>query len=189
MIDDLLKGVSLYLVGMMGAGKTTVGKRLAQQLNYRFADTDAVIEQLVRKPIRDFFAESGEAAFRQLETQVLAEIAPYTRMVISTGGGVVTQRQNWSYLHQGIVLWLDVPVDTLLNRLKGDHNRPLLQTTDPKATLESLLKQRSPLYAQADVRVVCASGDDHDQTVEKVLMALKSSIRKPLEPPSSIELN
>ncbi|HEY9847630.1 MAG TPA: shikimate kinase, partial [Candidatus Caenarcaniphilales bacterium] len=120
-----LRGVNLYLIGMMGAGKTTIGHLLATELNYHFFDTDALVEQLTGQSVAQLFATLGEPAFRQLESQVLAELAAYKNLVIATGGGVVLTPMNWSYLRHGVVAWLDVPVEQLYRRLKTDSTRPL----------------------------------------------------------------
>ncbi len=123
-----LQGLNLYLVGMMGAGKSTVGQVLAQQLGYQFFDTDAVIEQATGQAIATLFAELGEPGFREMERRVLGELAAYTRLVVATGGGIVTQPENWGILRQGVVVWLDVPITELHRRLQTDTTRPLLQT-------------------------------------------------------------
>jgi len=146
-MSDLLQGLNIYLVGMMGAGKSTVGRYLAANLNYRFIDTDRMIEAIAKQPIADIFAQSGEAGFRELETQVLAELSVYTRSVIATGGGIVQSTTNWSYLRQGLVIWLDVDTEILRQRVSQNTNRPLA------GKLESLLETRRPLYAQGDLRV------------------------------------
>lgn len=161
----------------MGAGKTTVGQLITQSLNYRFFDTDAVIEQATGQSISQIFASTGEAEFRQIETQVLAELSTYFRLVISTGGGIVTQRQNWSYLRHGIIIWLDVPLEVLYNRLKQDTHRPLLQTSDPLARLQLLLQERRPLYAQADVTVEVAPEETPEQVAKRVLEAIPAVLR------------
>ncbi len=149
-----LKGVSLYLIGMMGSGKTTVGQLLAQQLNYHFFDTDALVEQASGQLIPDIFVHQGEAGFRDLESQVLAQLSAHTRLVVATGGGIIQRSRNWSYLHHGVVVWLDVSIEQLLQRLASDSTpRPLLQTDNPQQTLQQLLDQRRPFYAQADVHV------------------------------------
>jgi shikimate kinase len=154
----MLKGVNLYLVGMMGAGKSTVGRLLATELHYRFLDLDQLIEQVSGRSVSALFAEQGEAAFRALESRVLAEAATYTRTVVATGGGVVLDRGNWGYLHGGIVVWLDAPVAVLAGRLATGEveKRPLLATTDLSDRLSALLEQRRALYAQADVRIEAA---------------------------------
>ena len=172
-----MRGVNLYLVGMMGAGKSTVGRLLAQQLNYRFVDTDDLIQKSTGKTIPDIFATEGEPAFRAIETAVLAQVSAYTHMAIATGGGIVTQRQNWSYLHHGIVVWLDVSAEQIYQRLQGDTSRPLLQTEEPAATLQQLLDQRSPLYAQADLTVTIAPDESPEQVAARVLDGLKDVLK------------
>ena len=142
-----LKGLNVYLIGMMGVGKTTVGKELAKSLGYRFIDTDQTIEAIAQKSIADIFAESGEAYFRDLETKVLAELSSYTRAVIATGGGIIKAQMNWSYLRQGLIVWLDVELETLKKRLAKDQSRPLA------SKLESLLAARRHLYEQADLHI------------------------------------
>lgn len=184
-LAPLLKGTNLYLIGMMGSGKTTIAQRLAKQLGYQFFDTDALIEQVAGDSITNIFANSGEAAFRDLETQVLSEICAYTKLAIATGGGIVVRPKNWSFLHHGITIWLDVPVDELYHRIRGSTQRPLLQTPDPKAQLQALLDQRQALYAQADIRVEVAPTDSPDQVVQTVLESVRKALRPPSQPPDS----
>lgn len=165
-----LKGINLYLIGMMGAGKSTVGRLLAQRLEYRFFDTDILIERVKQQPITEIFQQEGEASFRALETQVLSQLSAYTRSVIATGGGIVLARHNWSYLQEGLVIWLDVPVSELAQRLQADTTRPLLANgTDPIARLQTLLDQRSHLYAQADLRVAVAPAATPDAIAAQLL--------------------
>ena len=173
----MLKGVNVYLVGMMGAGKTTVGYLLAQQLGYRFLDTDSLISQAAGKSINQIFADDGEEAFRDLETKVLAEISTYKKLTIATGGGIILKKFNWSYLHHGIVVWLDVPVEELYSRLQDDLTRPLLQDSDPLGKLDSLLERRRPLYANADVHVNVASGTLPEEVVVLVVEEIKKVIK------------
>jgi len=175
----LLKGVNLYLIGMMGAGKSTVGRLVAKQLGYKFFDSDAVIEHAAGQPISTIFAEQGEPAFRQLETQVLSQLAAYTYLTIATGGGVVLERKNWSYLQHGIVVWLDVPVEQLLNRLSHDKTRPLLQNPDPLSTLQRLLADRQPLYAQADLRIDVAPHEAAPQVATRIVETLPIILKPP----------
>ncbi|WP_416676936.1 shikimate kinase [Egbenema bharatensis] len=184
MPGDRLEGLNLYLIGMMGAGKTTVGQELATRLGYRFFDSDMVIEQSTGQSITEIFATSGEAAFRQIESQVLAELASYTRLVIATGGGIVLQQMNWSYLRHGLIVWLDVPVDALYDRLKTDSSRPLLQQADPKHTLETLLNQRQSLYAQADLHVRIGVRETPEQICDRILQSIPGVLKPKLEPPS-----
>lgn len=173
----MLKGVNVYLVGMMGAGKTTVGYLLAQHLGYRFLDTDSLISQAAGKSINQIFADDGEEAFRQLETKVLAEISSYKKLTIATGGGIVINPFNWSYLQHGIVTWLDVPVEELYSRLQDDRSRPLLQDDDPLGKLHSLLEERRPLYANADVHMNVARGTEPEQVAVLVLEEMKKVLK------------
>jgi shikimate kinase len=146
-MKNLLQGLNIYLIGMMASGKTTIGKHLAQDLNYRFLDTDEIIETVAKKSISDIFLTEGEQYFRELETKVIAELSIYTRSVISTGGGIIQQQMNWSYLRHGLIVWLDTDLKILQKRLAEDKSRPLADK------LESLLETRLPLYAQADIRI------------------------------------
>ena len=175
-----LQGSNLYLVGMMGAGKTTTGKLLAKQLGYQFFDTDHLIEQVAQTAIPKIFQQSGEAGFRQLETQVLAQLSSFVQLVVATGGGIVTQPFNWSYLQQGVVIWLDASLETLEQRLAADQEaaqRPLLQGQNWQERLQELLQQRDALYSQADLRVSVNSEDTADAIAKKVLVQLAETIR------------
>jgi shikimate kinase len=185
-LDSRLKGINFYLIGMMGVGKTTVGQILAKRLAYRFFDTDTVIEQLTQQTVAEIFTTSGEATFRQLETQVLAELSAYTNQVIATGGGIVLQRQNWSYLRHGIIIWLDVSAEQLYDRLRGDTTRPLLQDADPLQRLHTLLEQRRPLYAQADLTIAINATDSPEQIATRILDQLPGILKPDLMPPSHL---
>ncbi|MGG6240774.1 shikimate kinase [Nodosilinea sp. AN01ver1] len=176
-LTDRLNGINLYLIGMMGAGKSSTGAALAQTLGYQFFDTDAVVEAAAGQPVTDIFAAQGEAAFRQLETKVLAELSAYRRLVVATGGGIVTQQHNWSYLHHGIVVWLDAPPTVLQERLSGDTDRPLLQGQDLATKLTTLLAERQPLYTQADVRVSVGAEDDVAAIAARTLALIDQRIR------------
>nr|WP_269086008.1 shikimate kinase [Chroogloeocystis siderophila] len=183
--SNVLKGVNLYLVGMMGTGKTTVGRALATKLGYRFVDTDEIITQVTQQSISEVFATSGEAAFRQIETQVLAKVCAYTHLAIATGGGVVLQRENWSYLHHGLIVWLDAPTELLSTRLSADDTRPLLQTGDLRSQLETILQQRQPLYSQADLRVVVTSEETPEQLATRILQEIPQVLKQPSTLPQS----
>lgn len=180
-----LKGVSLFLIGMMGSGKTTVGRLLAAELNYQFFDTDALIEQLTGQTITEIFATAGEETFRHLETQVLAELSAYKNLAIATGGGIVLNPHNWSYLHHGLVIWLEVPEQTLAARLQGDRRRPLLAASNPQQQLREILAQRQPFYAQADLRVSVSPDQAPDQVVAQVLAAIPPILRPEVQPNDS----
>ena len=176
-LKQRLGGRSLYLVGMMGSGKTSTGRPLAERLGYGFVDADAVIEQAAGCSIPEIFERDGEAGFRDLESQVLNAISQRHSLVVATGGGVVTQPENWGLLHSGIVIWLDVVPDKLLQRLKADSTvRPLLQTADPEAALNTLLNERRPQYAEADLTVVI--NDETPETVADGILQLLPSLLK-----------
>jgi shikimate kinase len=180
-LKQRLGGRSLYLVGMMGSGKTSTGRPLAEQLGYGFVDADAVIEQAAGCSIPEIFERDGEAGFRALESQVLNAISQRHSLVVATGGGVVTQQENWGLLHSGIVIWLDVVPERLMQRLRADSTvRPLLQTEDPDAALNALHNQRRPLYAEADLTVVI----DHETpeaVADGILQLLPSLLKNPTQ--------
>ena len=180
LVSSLLQGVNLYLIGNMGVGKTTVGRLLAKELGYRFVDTDDVIAQATGKSINQIFAESGEAAFRQVESDVLAQVCAFTKLTIATGGGIVLRRENWGYLHHGLIVWLDASVDLIYSRLAEDTTRPLLQDADPKGKLRSLLEERIPLYSQADLRIPVREGDTPEDIAKGVLEEIPSVLKKPV---------
>jgi shikimate kinase len=174
-----LQGLNIYLIGMMGAGKSTVGKLLAERLDYGFIDTDTTIEQVAGQSVDDIFQSSGEAEFRQIESQILGEISAYTRLVVATGGGIVVQRQNWSHLQQGLVIWLDVPIAVLLDRITHDtiNTRPLLKTPDPQATLVELLASRRDRYRSADLQIEISAEDTPDRIVERTIAMIPSVLK------------
>lgn len=148
-------GRPIILVGLMGCGKSTVGKELSRQTGMPLLDTDAVIEEQIGKSIPDIFAEYGEAHFRALETALLRYLDTQhdeTRVppIISTGGGTVIRDENRRLLrHIGFVVWLNVDVRILLQRTAGSNHRPLLQNADPEGTLRRLFNERRAAYAAA----------------------------------------
>jgi shikimate kinase len=180
-LKQRLGGRSLYLVGMMGSGKTSTGRPLAERLGYGFVDADAVIEQAAGCSIPEIFERDGEAGFRALESQVLNAITQRHSLVVATGGGVVTQQENWGLLHSGVVIWLDVVPEQLMQRLRADSTvRPLLQTDDPDAALNTLLNQRRPLYAEADLTVVIDQ-ETPDAVADGILQLLPSLLKDPTQ--------
>lgn len=179
-----LHGLNLYLVGMMGAGKSAVGRPLARALGYRFIDADDTLEQSSGRSISQIFAEDGEEGFRAMETAVLDQLAQWHSLVVATGGGVVTRPANWGHLHQGVVIWLDAPEGVLLQRLRADPTpRPLLADPDPVARLRHLLEQRRPLYAQADLHV-SQGAESAEGVASHVLEALPAILREAARPPA-----
>ena len=174
-----LGGRSLYLVGMMGSGKSSTGRPLAEKLGYGFVDSDSVIEQLAGCSIPEIFQRDGEAGFRKLETQVLSAISEHHSLVVATGGGVVTRSENWGVMHQGIVIWLDVEREQLLKRLEADSTpRPLLQEADPAQALDRILNARRPQYGEADLTVVIEE-ETPDVVADGILQLLPNLIKDP----------
>lgn len=182
--NNLLKGVNLYLVGMMGSGKTTIGGLIATELGYGFVDTDAIIAQVTKRSINQLFAEAGETEFREIESQVLSQVCAYTNLAVSTGGGIVTQQKNWSYLHYGLIVWLDVPIAVLYERLKEDATRPLLQVPNPLAKLQNIFEQRQKLYSQADLHIQVREGETEYQITHRVIEQIPSVLKPDLYPPN-----
>ncbi|KAF0890817.1 hypothetical protein E2562_004300 [Oryza meyeriana var. granulata] len=152
----------IYLVGMMGSGKTTVGKILAEVLGYSFFDSDKLVEKAVGiSSVAEIFQLHSEAFFRDNESEVLRDLSSMHRLVVATGGGAVIRPINWSYMKKGLTVWLDVPLDALARRIAavGTASRPLLhqESGDPYAKayakLTALFEQRMDSYANADARV------------------------------------
>lgn len=152
----MLKNNNLFLVGPMGAGKTTIGRFLADSLQLEFVDLDAVIEDRCGANIPWIFDVEGEAGFRKRESRVLAEIAAQKGLLLATGGGAVLAEENRNILkQQGYVVYLSASVSQLLERTAHDRNRPLLQVDNPREVIEKLLEDRDPLYREvADLVVV-----------------------------------
>ncbi|NER82742.1 MAG: shikimate kinase [Leptolyngbya sp. SIO1D8] len=172
---------------MMGVGKSTLGPAIAQRLGYRFLDTDTLIEQVAAQPIPDIFQSAGEAEFRAIEHQVLEQLAPHTRLVISTGGGIVLSPENWGYLRQGVIVWIDVPLKELQRRLQTNQNRPLLQREDWPQHLAHLLESRRHLYAEADIQLTVAAGESTELICDRLIHILEERILPP--PSNSINSN
>jgi len=172
-----LRGCNVYLVGLMGSGKSAVGDALARRMGtYNFLDTDAILERAAKKTIPAIFADEGEEAFRDLEVQVLDSVHAHVRCVIGTGGGLVVRNQNWSKLQTGLVVYLEVTPALVMRRLEGGTDRPLLQTDDPLATLTDLLDARRERYAQADVTVAVTEDMDVQATADQCVRALHDFI-------------
>ncbi len=146
----LMKSGNIILVGAMGAGKSTVGRKLARRLDRTFYDSDRVIEEKTGVDIATIFEYEGEEGFRKREENAIAELCRLETIVLATGGGAVLSRRNRDALSaSGTVFYLQATVDALFERVRNDSNRPLLKTTDRKRTLADLLLQREPLYMQA----------------------------------------
>jgi len=140
---------TIILVGMMGAGKTTIGKSLANYLNKTFIDSDHEIQERTGVKIPVIFEIEGEIGFRKREADMLQELLRIDNIVLATGGGIILNKENRKFLRQkGIIIYLRTSVDDLWHRTRHDKNRPLLQTTDPQAKLTELYDQRDPIYRE-----------------------------------------
>ncbi len=145
----------IVLIGPMGAGKTTIGRLLAQRLNYDFYDSDAVIEDSTGASVSWIFDKEGEIGFRQRETKVIDELTQKKQAVIATGGGAILAKENQQYLQRGFIIYLQASVDVQYERTYRDRHRPLLQTANPKEKLKALFDIRHPIYTQlADLIIV-----------------------------------
>jgi shikimate kinase len=153
-VNDTREIHNLALVGFMGAGKSTVGRLAAEQLQFNFVDTDGLIESRLGRAISDVFAREGEAAFRQYEKQVVAELAAQRGVVISAGGGLVLDPANMASLKtHALVVCLWATPETIWERVRTQSHRPLLQAPDPQAKIREMLAERGPAYRQADVLI------------------------------------
>lgn len=169
-----LQGRSVILVGMMGSGKSSIGRRLAAALDLPFVDADTEIEHAAGMTIEDIFKTHGEPYFREGEERVIRRLLQGGPQVLSTGGGAVVSAQTRSAIAKGgVSLWLDAPVDLLMQRVSRRDNRPLLKTEDPRAVLERLLSERRPYYAEADIRYESRDAP-HDVAVDEILSLLYS---------------
>src|SRR5262245_2789275 len=164
---------SIVLIGMMGAGKSSVGRRLAARLGLPFVDADAEIEAAAGMSIPDIFQIHGEPAFRSGEARVIARLLDGGPQVLATGGGAFMNPNTRARIAaQGVSLWLRADFDVLMRRIKRRQDRPMLKTDDPPATLRRLMDERYPVYAEADVTV--ESRDvPHALLVEEIVAALR----------------
>lgn len=166
---------TIVMVGMMGAGKTAVGRALAARLNVPFLDSDAEIETAANMTVPEIFSRDGEPFFRKKESQVIQRLLEHERCVLSTGGGAFLSDMNRQMISQsGVSVWLNADLGTLWNRVRHKDTRPLLKTPDPFATLRDLYETRVPIYAQADLKVTSDGHTQIEQMVDRVLEALKA---------------
>lgn len=162
---------NIFLVGLMGSGKTTIGRALAKKLNMRFVDADQEIEARTGASIPLIFEIEGEASFRQREADVIRDLSGQQGIVLATGGGAVLDEMSRRYLRErGIVIFLRASVHSILQRTSHDRNRPLLQTADPKARIEELSRQRAPLY-QEIAHITIETGRPNVQSVLHAILA------------------
>jgi shikimate kinase len=176
---------SVVLVGMMGAGKSTIGRRLATRLQLPFLDADTEIEAAAGMSISDIFETHGEPHFRDGEARVIARLLDAGPIVLATGGGAVMREETRRRIRdKAVSIWLKADADVILRRVKRRADRPLLQTADPAATVERLIKEREPVYRSADM-TVWSREVPHEKIVDECLNTLHAWLRTP-EPPSEV---
>ncbi len=164
---------TVAMVGMMGAGKTAVGRALAARLEVPFRDSDHEIELAANMSVAEIFDRDGEAFFRRKETQVIRRLLDGGPCVLSTGGGAFLQPENRRMISQrGVSVWLNADPEVLWTRVRRKDTRPLLRTPDPRATLRALYRARVPVYAQADLEVISDDSISIEGMVDRVLAAL-----------------
>lgn len=177
-------GGCITLVGMMGAGKSAIGAELGRRLGRRFHDSDTEIEAAARMTIPEIFSRYGEAFFRDREGDVIARLAKQGKIILATGGGAWLREENRKNISgHGISVWLDADVDTLWQRLAGRSGRPLLETADPRLSLETMLAERRPIYALADIIIPVGPDDTVETTANAVQNAIKHAGRNSAEAP------
>lgn len=164
---------TVVLVGMMGAGKTAVGRALAERLGVPFLDSDAEIVKAANMSIAEIFERDGEDFFRRKETQVIERLLDEERGILSTGGGAYLADGNREMISdKGVAVWLDADLGLLWNRVKHKDTRPLLRTANPKATLTEIFDARVPIYAKADLSVKADAAFSIEDMAERVAEAL-----------------
>ena len=166
---------NIFLIGSMGAGKSTIGRRLATALDKEFMDADQVLEEQTGVGIPLIFELEGEAGFRKRESEVLARLVAREGIVLATGGGVVLSAQNRAHLRQrGFVVYLEAPADLLVGRISRSRNRPLMQTEDPEATMRELVRVRDPLYRECADLIVRSTHRSRRFVVGEILQRIEA---------------
>ncbi|MEP7241114.1 MAG: shikimate kinase [Devosia sp.] len=167
-----LAGRPVALVGMMGAGKTTVGRRLAARLGRHFVDSDEEVEKAAGMTIEEIFAAHGEADFRAGEARVIARLLKDRDLVLGTGGGAFINAETRALIKAAAIsVWINADFELLYHRVQRRSNRPLLKTANPRETLQALIEARYPIYAEADITVV-SKDVPQDQVASEVIDAL-----------------
>lgn len=170
---------NIFFIGLMGAGKTTIGKILAKHLNKQFYDTDVEIEKRTGVKIPVIFDLEGEAGFRKRETAIIQELSEHNNIVMATGGGAVIAAENRHLLKShGIVIYLRANVNELWYRTRNDKHRPLLQNVDIRAKLEQLYAERNPLYTEIATHII----DTGNQPVTNIISKIESALDIKLQP-------
>ncbi len=181
-IKSRLNGRSIVMVGLMGCGKSAVGRRLAHRLGLPFVDADEEIEKAAGKSIEDIFEDHGEAYFREGERKVLARLLRSKAQVLATGGGAFMNAETRAAIAEtGISVWLKADLPLLVRRVAKRNNRPLLKNGDPEAVMQKLMDERYPIYAEADVTV--QSRDvPHEVIVNEILDRLTQALQADAPP-------
>jgi len=171
-VNSAIRARPIALVGLMGVGKTTVGRRLARRLDLPFFDSDEEIETASGRTVAGYFRDHGEDAFRSGERRVIERLLERGPMVLATGGGAFIPEETRKILQAGATtVWLKGDFETIMERVSRKNTRPLLQVADPRARMRELMDARYPIYAEADVTVQIAKGP-HIRTVNKVIRNL-----------------
>jgi len=169
---------SLVLIGMMGAGKSSIGRKLAHRLNLPFVDADAEIERAAGMSISDIFAKHGEPYFRAGEARVIARLLEGGPQVLATGGGAFMHPQSREAIRaKGISVWLKAEYDVLMKRIKRRSDRPMLKTQDPGETLRRLMQERDPVYGEADV-IVHSREVPHEIIIAEIISAVAQRLEE-----------
>lgn len=172
---------NIFLVGLMGSGKTTIGRALAKRLGLRFVDADHEIEARTGATIPLIFEIEGEASFRQREADVIRDLTGQQGIVLATGGGAILNEQSRRFLRErGTVIYLRASVSSLVQRTSHDRNRPLLQTGDPKAKFETLARERGPLYEQV-AHIIIETGRPNVQAIVQTILS-QLELQTPVSP-------
>lgn len=167
---------AIVLVGIMGCGKSTVGKRLAHRLGLDFVDADAEIERAANMTVQEIFAEHGEPYFRSGEERVIARLLSEGPLVLATGGGAFMSAATRAEIEaRGVSVWLKVDLETAMSRVRRRSNRPLLQNPDPEGTMRRLMDERNPVYAKAALTVV-SRDVPHESVVDQIVLALEEHL-------------
>lgn len=165
---------NIVMVGMMGAGKTTVGELLATKLNRELKDIDRVIEQEQKKSIIEIFTDNGEEAFRKLESETIEKFSNMSDLIISTGGGALEKANNLSNLQKnGIIIYLKADIEELFKRVKNETQRPLLKEQDPLEVIKKLIKKREKFYLMADITII-TDNKSPEKITEEIIKAIKN---------------
>ncbi|MFQ5824243.1 MAG: shikimate kinase [bacterium] len=175
--NSLTPDQNIYLIGFMGAGKSTVGKILAKKLNREFFDTDFIIEKKIGTSISQIFLLKGESFFRNIESTVVKEVAKNTGAVIALGGGAILSQANWEIIkNSGITIYLKWDIQLLLPRILTDKTRPLVNNTlnnSGRTEIEEMLVQREPFYKRADVILECKKYTKPSHIADQILIAIQ----------------